>query len=143
MVAKMEVDIYSAVKLDAGDDIFVRAEAKNRRPYVARISLSSGERKKLKIPTLKREEFASLGASGAGCPRGTIYFSLYGEKRTLKVPFSGRHSFFPLRGDGEARLSEKGFAIYEITFKSDSGKKKKIELEFESGIQTTNLCDRL
>ena len=139
---KTEVDIYSTAKLKAGENIFVRVESKNKKPYVVRISIEAGEQKTLNVPSQENEEFANLRASGEKCPRGTIHFYLYGEKRTLSVPFNGLYSF-PLKGDGEARLSERGFAVYDLMFKDKNGNKKKINVEFRSAFQPVNLCNRL
>ena len=139
---KTEVDIYSTAKLESGEDVFIRIESKNKRPYVTRIDIASGERKTLNIPPQENEEFANLRASGKQCPSGTVHFYLYGEKRTLTVPFSGLYSF-PLKGDGEARVSERGFAVYDLTFKDKKGYSKKVNVEFRSVFRPVNLCDRL
>ena len=139
---EMEVDIYLNSKVLADEEIVVRVEAKSKRPYVTKLRLATGERRKLNIPTQENEKFAQLVASGENCPRGSIHFSLYGENRTLPVPFSGLYAF-PLRGDGEAIISERGFAVYELTFKDQEGNAKKINVEFLSTLESVNLCDKL
>ena len=121
---KMEADIHLNVKVDAREEIVVRIESKNKKPYVTKLNLSVGERRQLDIPEQKKEKFAQLIASGAKCPRGKLHFSLYGENRTVSVPSRGSYSF-PLRGDGDVMISERGFAIYELTFKGESGLTKK------------------
>ena len=136
-----EVSLYSNASLDAGENIFIRIEAKNKHPYVARFSLSPGERKKLSIPVQKSGEFAKLRAFG-NCPKGTLHFSLYGEKRVIPIPFGGLYSF-PLRGDGIARVSERGMAVYKLTFRGENGSEKRLAVEFQSAKKPINLCNKL
>ena len=139
---KIEVDIYSNAKVNEGREVIVRVESKNKRPYVVKTDIASGERKRLDIPRQEREQFAQLRAQGANCPRGQVSFYLYGEKRVLSVPFGGLYSF-PLKGDGDARVSGQGFAVYELTFKDQNSRAKKIDIEFQSVLEPINLCDRL
>ena len=140
---KMEVDIYSRAILEPQDNTFIRIESKNKRPHVVRIDLASGEKKRLNIPVQEREDFAKLRAVGRECPpNSSLEFVLYGEKRVLTIPFSSLYSF-PLKGDGEASISERGFAIYELTVVYQNGGRKKVNVEFQSTSQPVNVCSRL
>ena len=140
---QMDVDLYLTTKIKAGENIMVRVEAKKKRPYVVGISIASGETKRLRIPDQQNEQFGKLRSFGAKCAAGTkasLHFSLYGEKRSLSIPFQGLFSF-PLKGDGEARISDRGFAIYDLTYKGHDGESKSIEVEFRSELEPINICD--
>ena len=140
-----ELDLYLTAKIKPGENIVIRVESKNKRPYVHRIAIASGESKRLRIPNQPKEQFGKLRAFGSKCTartEGTLHFVLYGEKRILPIPFNGLLSF-PLRGDGNTSMSQRGFAIYDLIYKSKDGKSRSIEVEFQSISNPINICDLL
>ena len=141
---KMDVDLYSTIKIKSRDNIVIRVESRNKRTYVAKINVAPGESKRLSIPDQPKEQFGKLRSVGPKCAAqgASLHFVLYGEKRNLSLPFKGLFSF-PLKGDGDTRISEQGFAIYELTYKSRNGKEKNIEVEFQSASNPVNVCELL
>ena len=140
-----ELDLYSTTKMKPGESIKIRIEAKKKRPYVVSISIAPGETKRVRIPVQPKEDFGKLRAFGPKCAAGTkasLHFVLYGERRVLPLPFDGLFSF-PLSGDGNTRISGEGFAIYELTYKSQSGESKTVEVKFQSALKPINICELL
>ncbi len=96
-------DLVNALKVPLKKPFILRVEIKGKRHFIEKMNLSDQMQSSIKIPDQPPEIYGYLYTS-SNCYAGTIYFSVFGEKRKSNLPIDGSVGIaFPMNTDNEGR----------------------------------------